>query len=113
MWDLTVTQTHYAETDNDSSFFVVGQAIRLIEWDAAAPTIAEGTVTSVAATTIGVELAAAWGGMGGATYYTLIYDTSDDSQTTATQLQYAYQALPSGRIPLSGGSSNPAQVYAP
>lgn len=113
-WDLTVTQTHYARTGvDDSSHFAVGQAIRLIEWDASAPTIAEGAVTSVAATTIGVELAAAWGGMGGATYYTLIYDTSDDSQATATQLQSAYQALASGRIPLSGGSSNPAQVYAP
>lgn len=112
-WDLTVTQTHYARTGvDDSSHFAVGQAVRLIEWDASSPTIREGTVTSVAATTIGVELSAAWGGMGGATYYTLIWDTSADAETTATQLQSAYQAGASGRITLASGS-NPAQVYAP
>ena len=112
-WTLTVTATHYSE-DGDTSHLVAGQSIRIIEWDVAAPTIREGTIATVtSSTSIDVELSAAWGGMGGATYYTLTWDTSDDAETTATQLQRAFVATAAGRIPLSGGSTSPSGSFAP
>ena len=111
-WTLTVTQNHYAPTGiNDTSFFAVGQAIRLIEWDSATPNTEEGTITALTATTVDVTITS-WGGMGGATYYTLVPDTSDDADTAAAQLAYMYQGSATGRIPLASGSRTP-RVYAP
>lgn len=114
-WTLTCTQNHYAPTGtNDLSLFTSGMAIRLIEWDAAAPTIREGTVNGTpTATTIAVTLATAWAGFGGASRYLLTFDTSDDAETTAAQLAYCYQAGASGRIPLSGGSTRTPRELAP
>lgn len=103
-WTLTVEQTYYAESGNDTAHFVAGQSIRLIEFDAVSPTIREGYVASVSATTVGVTLSAVWAGMGGATYYVICYDTSDDADTTASQLLKAYLAASTGRIPLASGT---------
>ncbi len=111
-WTLTCTQSHYSDGD-DLGHFASGQAVRLIEWDASSPTIREGVVNGApTATTIAVTLASSWAGMGGATYYTLIYDTSDDADTTAVQLESAFVADGGGRIPLASGSS-PARIFAP
>ena len=102
-WTLTVTATHYS-TDGDTSHFAAGQAIRLIEFDAATPTIVEGTIDVINSTTSIDVTVAAWGGMGGATYYVMAPDTSDDAQTTATQLTRSYLASSAGRIPLAAGT---------
>ena len=103
-WTLTVTGTHFS-TDGDTSHFAAGQAIRLIEFDAATPTIVEGTIDVINSTTSIDVTVAVWGGMGGATYYMMVPDTSDDAQTTAAQLTRMYLASSAGRIPLSSGSS--------
>lgn len=110
-WTLTVTQTYYAESGNDTAHFVAGQGIRLIEFDVASPTIREGYVASVSATTVGVTLSAAWGGLGANTY-TLSYDTSDDADTTASQLLKCFLASSTGRIPLASGTQA-ARDFAP
>lgn len=112
-WQLTVSQNYYAPSGtDDTSYFAVGQSFRIIEWDADTPTIREGTIGAITATTLDVTIAS-WAGMGGATYYTLIPDTSDDADTTAAQLGFAYQGGASGRIPLTGGASRTPRVFAP
>jgi len=103
-WTLTCTQTHYSQGD-DLSYFASGQAIKIVEWDATSPTIREGTVNGTpTATTIDVTIAS-WAGMGGATYYTLLPDTSDDADTAEAQLRSMYLANASERVPLASGTS--------
>lgn len=111
-WSLTVTQNRYAPTGtDDTSFFAVGDRIRLREWDATSPTVRPGEVTSVTATTVGVELDASWAGLGGAAYV-VGFDVSSHADTTAAQLEYMYQGGATGRVTLASGS-NPPDTFAP
>lgn len=112
-WTLQVAERHYS-AGTDSSYFADGMSVRLVEWGSSSPTIREGVVTGTpGATSIVVTLSSAWSGMGSATRYTLLFDSTDDAQTIAAQLDYAANASAAGRIPVAVGTSPPAQTFAP
>jgi hypothetical protein len=112
IWDLVVENNRYAPSGaQDASYFSANFAIRLIEWDAATPTVRTGTVSSVTlgTNTIRVALDSAWGGLGGATY-NLCFGASS-SWIAAQQLYMAIGA--STRRTNMGGTSRLARVFAP
>jgi hypothetical protein len=95
-WTLTLEANRYAPAGStDASYFRVGDAIQIREWDAETPTTRIGSVQSVTGNDVAVQLTASWTGLGGGTY-NLVYQGSD--QCDATQLQYAFVANAARRV---------------
>lgn len=108
-WVLTLTGNYYSPTGAvDASYFIVGDLIRVLEWDSAAPTVKLGEVTAVSGNDVSVTIES-WTGLGGATYI-LAYQDSD--LVTDTQLEYAFCASGVLRI-ADGGSGTGPRVFAP
>lgn len=113
-WVLTLEAARYSGT-NDSLFFSVGDSMRLVEWDAASPTVVRGVIDAVNTGTyeITVTLDGSWAGpASGSAIWNLMWDLATDADTTAAQLLSAYAADSTGRIQLASGSS-PATRFAP
>lgn len=113
-WTLTCTASHYAPNGGgDVDYFQVGDKIRIIEWDAAAPTIREGEIAGVNTgdAEVDVQLDADWTGMGAALYYTLDYADSD--VVTATQRDTYCAIAGATQRYADGGSGRRARSFAP
>ena len=105
-WTLTVDASRFGPVGgpNDSSYFVIGDRIRLVQWDpTGAITTRAGAVTSVGATTVGVLLDASWAGLGGFNYL-LTYDTA--ANCLANQFAYAFVASSALTYSKLGGTAN-------
>jgi hypothetical protein len=108
-WVLTVDTARYAPSGGtDASYFVVGDEIRLIEWDAAVPTVLTGNVTAQSGDTISVLLDGTW--TPGAATWVLSYGPSH--LVVGDQSDYCFFASSARRID-DGGTGVPARVFAP
>lgn len=108
-WTLTLDPVFFSGT-SDASFFRVGDKIRIVEFDDAAPTVISGTVTSVVGDDVGVSLGSSW--TPGASEWRLVYDKSDTASIQVEQLDYAFVGNSARRVPLSGGSSQLADEFS-
>jgi hypothetical protein len=110
-WTLTCEANRYAPTGAvDASYFSAGDKIRLIEWDAASPTVVDGTVSTVTGNDIAVTLDSSWAGLGGATY-NLDFQVSDNAADD--QLSYCYIASPDLFYEDSSAERFTARKFAP
>ncbi|UJR79848.1 hypothetical protein [Sandaracinus amylolyticus] len=110
-WTLTLAGTYYAPAGKtDASYFRVGDAIRLHEWDSDTPTQRNGTITSIAGNDIGVTLTSSWSGTGG-NDYVLLWDSANVA-TASQRERHAFIAGPDMRID-DGADGVPARRFAP
>ena len=118
LWEITVQFTHpsgsgsytgddvIAPTMDLADFFVVGDKVRVREYDSDAPTSQTGTVTTVAFPTIEVQFDGVWVP---ATDNVIGYNGAASGPST-TQRDFAYIADTDGRIAFTSGSESARQV---
>jgi hypothetical protein len=110
-WDLEITPQHYAPSGGqDVSYFTVGDKVRVIEWDAASPTIHTAEVTSIVLgnDTMVLQFGAPF--VPGAATWIVAFDESD--LVVAAQRAYCYVASSTKRI-ADGSTGTAARVFAP
>lgn len=111
-WTLTLEANRYSPSGSvDASYFVAGDVVELVEWDAASPTTRVGTVDSVSGNDVAVTLESSWTGLGGATYIlTFVNPTTAD--LAERQYEYAQIADSTLRRSTYSGSAG-ARIFAP
>lgn len=103
-WTLTLDADEYGPGGSvaDASFFLAGMQIRLVEWDAASPTVRTGEVVSVSGNDVTVLLGSSW--TPGAATWNLHYAETTTSNFTTRQREQALIARSDGRVYIDGGT---------
>lgn len=111
-WTITLDADEYGPGGSvqDASFFAVGMKVRIVEWDAASPTVRTGTVTDRSGNDLDVELDSSWT-PGGSTWNVHYAETTTSGFTT-TQQEQALIGRATGAVELSAGSLSP-KMFAP
>lgn len=109
-WTLTLDVAEESDYPLTNWFFVP-DIVRVTQWDATAPIEISGTVAgTVTATTITVDLNAAW--VPGSSTWTLRPELSDNHDIGFNLGKFCYVANASARVQ-GDGHSGPARVFAP
>lgn len=112
-WVLTLDADEYGPGGSvaDASFFAAGMEIRIVEWDAASPTVRTGSVDSVSGNTVTVTLDSSW--TPGASTWNLLFAESTTSGLTTAQKGYSWLGRTDRLTRLASSAVQAGSRFAP